>query len=193
MKSEKARSLSSLHRLIQKLLQVEEQSFLIPCFGVLKMNMDICNAALFFKKVVLRNFTKFALLKMKLRRYCFPVNFVKYIRTPFLLETSRWQLLYLIQILKKCTTEQQKNFTSEYILPRTKYYKIHKIEQHLKLIINTPEKHLKLFNVEKSQYGVYIYLFLNELYCYISVFSKSSFLSVFDIHIHIHIYISLKQ
>ena len=53
------------------------------------MNMDIYNAALFFKKVVLRNFTKFALLKMKLRRYCFPVNFVKYIRTPFLLETSR--------------------------------------------------------------------------------------------------------
>ena len=67
----------------------------------------------FCKKRVLRNFAKFTgkqlfqsfffnkvagltpatLLKKRLWRRCFPVNFVKFLRTPFLTEHLRWLLL----------------------------------------------------------------------------------------------------
>ena len=56
------------------------------------------------EKAVLRNFTKFtgkhlclrpaALLKKRLRHRCFPVNLVKFVRTPFLTEHIWWLLLY---------------------------------------------------------------------------------------------------
>ena len=64
----------------------------------------------FYKKGVLRNFTKFAwkrlcqslsfqrlkpatLLKKRLWHRCFPVNFAKLLRAPFLSEQLRWLLL----------------------------------------------------------------------------------------------------
>ena len=63
------------------------------------------------RKVVLRNFGKFTgkllrpatLLKKRLRHRCFPVNFPKFLRPPFLTEHLWWLLLsvvffYLIQI-----------------------------------------------------------------------------------------------
>ena len=69
---------------------------------------------MFCKKGVLRNFAKFTgkhlcqslffnkvagrspaiLLKKRLWHRCFPVNFVKFLRTPFLTEHLRWLLLY---------------------------------------------------------------------------------------------------
>ena len=71
-------------------------------------------AGVFCKKGVLRNFTKFTgkhlcqniffnkvaglkpatLLKKRLWHRCFPVNFVKFLRTPFLTEHLWWLLLY---------------------------------------------------------------------------------------------------
>ena len=67
----------------------------------------------FYKKGVLRNFTKLTvkhlcqslffnkaagpatLLKKRLWRRCFPVNFAKFPRTPFLTENLRWLLLII--------------------------------------------------------------------------------------------------
>ena len=68
---------------------------------------------MFFEKGVLRNFTKFTrkhlrqslffnkfaglrpatLLEKRLQRRFFPVNFVKFLRTPFLIEHLWWLLL----------------------------------------------------------------------------------------------------
>ena len=58
----------------------------------------------FCEKGVLRNFTKFTRKHLcrslffnkvaGLRRRCFPVNFVKFLRTPFLTEHLQWLLLY---------------------------------------------------------------------------------------------------
>ena len=68
---------------------------------------------MFYKKSTLKNFTKFTgkhlcqsiffnkvaglkpatLLKKRLWHRCFPVNFVKFLRTPFLTEHLRWMLL----------------------------------------------------------------------------------------------------
>ena len=70
----------------------------------------------FSKKGVLRNFAKFtgkhlcqslffnkvadlrsaALLKKRLWHRCFPVNFEKFLRTPFIIEHLRWLLLSLV-------------------------------------------------------------------------------------------------
>ena len=57
----------------------------------------------FFKKGILRNFAKFTakhlcqrpvnLFKKRLWHRCFPVNFAKLLRTPFLTEHLRWLLL----------------------------------------------------------------------------------------------------
>ena len=72
------------------------------------------------QKGVLRNFTKFTgkhlyqslffnkvaglrpatLLKKRRWHRCFPVNFVKFLRTPFLKNNSRWLLLYLVSYKK---------------------------------------------------------------------------------------------
>ena len=55
----------------------------------------------FYKKDVLRDFTIFTglrlatLLKKKLWQRCFPVNFVKFLRTPFCTDHLWWLLLYL--------------------------------------------------------------------------------------------------
>ena len=66
----------------------------------------------FYKKGVLRNFAKFTgkylcqilffrlkpatLLKKRLWRRCFPVNFAKFLRPPFLKEHLRWLLLFVV-------------------------------------------------------------------------------------------------
>ena len=67
----------------------------------------------FCEKGVLKNFTKFtgkhlcqslffnkvagSLLKKRLYHRCFPVNFAKFLRTPFLTELLRWLLLHSAQ------------------------------------------------------------------------------------------------
>ena len=56
----------------------------------------------FYKKRVLRNFAKFTIqhlcqrlcLCQSLWHRCFPVNFAKFLRTPFFTEHLRWQLLF---------------------------------------------------------------------------------------------------
>ena len=70
----------------------------------------------FCKKSVLRNITKFTgkhrfsdvfkgyrnafnFIKKSLCHRCFPVNFVKFLRTPFFIEHIWWLLLYLIQFI----------------------------------------------------------------------------------------------
>ena len=42
------------------------------------------------------SFRPATLLKMRLWRTCFPVNFAKFLRTPFLTERPRWLLLFLL-------------------------------------------------------------------------------------------------
>ena len=64
---------------------------------------------MFCKKIVLRNFVKFTgkqlcprlpynkAAGLRLCHRCFPVNFVKFLRTPFLQNTFRWLLFSLVQ------------------------------------------------------------------------------------------------
>ena len=83
------------------------------------MKFHMCRSSrreVFCKKVVLRNLTKFTgkhlcqslfffnkvagqrpatLLKKRLLHRCFPVNFVKILRTPFYIEHLWWLLLYV--------------------------------------------------------------------------------------------------
>ena len=49
------------------------------------------------QKCVLRNFTKFTLLKKRSWHKCFPANFVKFLRTPFLKEHLWWLVLKLLE------------------------------------------------------------------------------------------------
>ena len=76
-------------------------------------NRSSSHSEVFHKKGVFRNFTKFTgkhlcqsifinkiadlrpatLLKKRLWHRCFPVNFVKFLKTPFLIEHLRWLLL----------------------------------------------------------------------------------------------------
>ena len=53
--------------------------------------------SLFFTEVGLRSAT---LLKKRLWHKCFPVNFAKFLRTPFLTEHLRWLLLDICTIIK---------------------------------------------------------------------------------------------
>ena len=73
---------------------------------------------LFCKKGILKNFAKFTgkhlclrpatLLKKRLWRRCFPVNFVKYQRTPFLIEHLWWLLLVCAQLLNDYNVSKNK-------------------------------------------------------------------------------------
>ena len=64
----------------------------------------------FCEKGVLRNFAKFTgkhaapatLLKKRLCHRCFPVNFVKFLRTPFFTEHIWWLLLNHLTLREKC-------------------------------------------------------------------------------------------
>ena len=69
--------------------------------------MPNCRSSLpevFYKKVVLKNFAKFTgkhlcqslfLIKLQALGLCFPVNFAKFLRTPFFIEHLWWLLLKL--------------------------------------------------------------------------------------------------
>ena len=74
-------------------------SFYHYCFGVFAVPRS-SRPEVICKKCVLRNFTKFkvaglspaTLLRKRLWHRCFPVNFAKFIRTPFVTEHLRWLL-----------------------------------------------------------------------------------------------------
>ena len=51
---------------------------------------------MFCKKDVFKNFRKFTGKHLCQRLFCFPVNFVKFLRTPFLQNTSWWLFLDLL-------------------------------------------------------------------------------------------------
>ena len=55
-------------------------------------NKHMCQSLFFNKVAGLRPAT---LLKNRLWHWCFPVNFAKFLRTPFLEEHLRWLLLFL--------------------------------------------------------------------------------------------------
>ena len=60
--------------------------------------------SLFFNKVaVLRPATLF---KKRLWHSCFPVNFAKFLRTPFLTGHLRWLLLYFVELRVKFHTSR---------------------------------------------------------------------------------------
>ena len=84
-------------------------------FGVFSVWHRSCRPEMYCKKGVLRNFTKFigkhqcqslffnkvavlrpeaTLLKKRLQHWCFPVNFTKFLRTPFYIEHLWWLLLF---------------------------------------------------------------------------------------------------
>ena len=91
------------HTLVKKQLQVHEIKSIFHHFkrAFIKVNAEEA----FSKKGVLRNFTKFTgkhlrqslSSKKRLWHRCFPVNFAKFIRTCFSLNTS-WRLLLQINI-----------------------------------------------------------------------------------------------
>ena len=72
--------------------------------GYLKCSSRSSRPEVFCEKGVLTKFTKFTgkhlclrpatLLKKSLWYKCFPVNFAKFIRTPFFIEQLRWLLLF---------------------------------------------------------------------------------------------------
>ena len=73
----------------------------------------------FCKKGVLRNFAKFTGKHLCLT----PVNFVKFLRTPFLIEHLWWLLLWLL--LKSIFTDK---FLSSWLLNRATFVKKKKME-----------------------------------------------------------------
>ena len=92
------------------MVETSERFFLM---GLLQRNVKSSRSEVFCKKSVLRNFTKFTgkhrrqslffnkvagprpvtLLKKRLWHRCYPVNFVKFLRTPFIIEHLWWLLL----------------------------------------------------------------------------------------------------
>ena len=63
---------------------------------------DSAEAAIYeksMKKDVHRNFVPATLLKKRLWHRCFPVNFAKFLRTPFWQNRSEWQLLQGIDLV----------------------------------------------------------------------------------------------
>ena len=57
------------------------------------------------------------LLKKRLWHRCFPVNFVKSLRTPFLTEHLRWLLLN-VELYSKNYLDQKKNNQKELIIDK---------------------------------------------------------------------------
>ena len=60
----------------------------------------MCQSLLFNKVAGLRPAT---LLKKRLWHRCFPVNFVKFLRTPFYIEHLRWLLLFIEKLMDDLT------------------------------------------------------------------------------------------
>ena len=73
---------------------------------------------LFFDKVA--GLRPALLLKKKLWRMCFPVNFVKFLRTPFLTEHLRWLLLVFQMSLLLLPIR----FTLRYLPPPVLYFSV---------------------------------------------------------------------
>ena len=108
---------------------------------------------MFCKKGVLRNFTKFTgkylcqrlffnkepatLLKKSLWHRCFPVNFVKFLRTPFYKEHLWWLLLRIIDLLKSLKNQNEISGKSYYILYPSCSYGLGKIHKALEKEIPT--------------------------------------------------------
>ena len=62
------------------------------------------------------------LIKKRLR--CFPVNFVKFLRTPFLTEHLRWLLLYIIlRSSLKLTFQCKNNVIMKEVLPEIQFFR----------------------------------------------------------------------
>ena len=69
--------------------------------GTSKASSIKCRPEVFYKKGVLRNFAKFTAKHLCQSRWhrCFPVNFAKFLRTPFITENLWWLFLSFV---KKC-------------------------------------------------------------------------------------------
>ena len=87
--------------IIKKLLIIYHQCLWL-CFIGYKCHITTFRSSrpeVFCKKDVLGNFAKFTgkatLLKKRLWHRCFPLNFMKFLRTPFLTEHLRWLLLHI--------------------------------------------------------------------------------------------------
>ena len=92
-------------------------SFLSESHTIIHLKWRSSRPELFYKNRVLRNFVKVTgkhlcqslkpglkpanLLKLRLWHSCFPVNFVKFLRTSFLIEHLLWLLLKIIQRSKR--------------------------------------------------------------------------------------------
>ena len=92
-------------------LQEKRSQFSRNLYGSYCFSRSSCPGVV-CKKGVLRNFAKFTgkhmcqslkpanLLKKRLWHRCFPVNFANFLRTPYLIEHLRWQLLFFPVFLK---------------------------------------------------------------------------------------------
>ena len=78
----------------------------------------LCHSLFFFDKVA--GLRPALLLKKKLWRRCFPVNFVKFLRTPFLTEYLRWLLLFFQMSLLLLPIR----FTLRYLPPPLLYFSV---------------------------------------------------------------------
>ena len=73
---------------------VVQRCSLKKVFSEISQHSHLCQG-LFFNKV--EGLRPAALLKKKLWHRCFPVNFAKFLRTPFLTEHLRWLLLSYVK------------------------------------------------------------------------------------------------
>ena len=76
--------------------------------------------SLFYKVVGLKPAT---LLKKRLWYWCFPVNFAKFLRKPFLQNTSGQLLLFLLTLLLKISFKFFKNFSLIFVID-IKHYQV---------------------------------------------------------------------
>ena len=119
-------------------------------------------------KGVLTNFAKFAgkilcqslfFKKERLWHECFPVNFVKFLRTPFLAEHFCW-LLLIMNFLPVIHHQKRKLGTSTFWLMMWKMTKIHK-----KLLLTNFEKSLSIwFSWKIQQHSFFIRLHENSFF-----------------------------
>ena len=74
-----------------------------------------------------QRFSTATLLKKRLQRRCFPLNFVKFLRTPFLQNTSGRLLLYVLKKFLLCTMSRSRLVqTGHYYL--LQYFEVKQIE-----------------------------------------------------------------
>ena len=71
--------------------------FFVSNLLIIRLKMPFINM-----KIILRLTT---LLKKSLWHRCFPVNFAKFLKTPFFTEHLRWLLLFITSNVDKCINE----------------------------------------------------------------------------------------